>query len=363
MDKINGFKPRVLLLQEVITHYREPIFSLLGEQVDLTIGYQKEGDYTCNNYKSHRFLTNKLGPFTFVKGLRKYCKNFDVVISMTDPHQISYCSIVVFHKKYKVVDWNIGVRASYAHRYILPPPNDFYHKIARFFNRRANAVLFYMPQPIEYCVSKSMPREKFYVAYNTVRVLDRPIDWEKKRSHLLFLGTLYPQKRVDELLRAYITAVKNVDDCNKPQLDIIGDGSEREVLEKMVKDNNLNGHVVFHGSITDDNVLFERFGDALLCISPDQAGLSVLKSMGYGVPYVTRSNAITGGERFNIIDKENGFFYDSEEELVNIIQMAISKPEDIMKMGRNAFNFYHENATPEIMVKGFVDAINYAINH
>ena len=355
---------KVLLLQEEITHYREPIYSGINEKVDLTVGYLKESNYDCERpYTTHKFDRLVFGPFTVVKGLRKYCKNFDVVVSMTDPHQLSYCGLVIFHKGFKVVDWNIGTRASYKHRYILPPPNDLYHKYARFLNRRSNAVLFYMPQPIDYCISKKLPREKFFAAYNTVKVLDKPIDWEKERTHLLFLGTLYPQKKVDELLRAYIKAVNSKSVNMLPILDIIGDGTERDKLQDLVKENNLEGHVFFHGAINDDNILFEYFENALLCISPDQAGLSVLKSMGYGVPYVTRRNAITGGERYNIIDKENGFFYDSEEDLVNIIIEAINNPLKIKAIAKNAYDFYNKHATPNKMIQGFWDAIEYAYYH
>jgi len=78
------------------------------------------------------------------------------------------------------------------------------------------------------------------------------------------------------------------------------------------------------------------FTKSLLCISPNQAGLSVLKSMGYGVPFVARENAITGGERLNIINNSNGILYNSQAELVDIISNSFLNKQEYIEMGRNA---------------------------
>lgn len=83
--------------------------------------------------------------------------------------------------------------------------------------------------------------------------------------------------------------------------------------------NNMVGLIVFHGAIYDENVLAERFAQALLCISPTQGGLSVPKSMGYGVPFVTRKDSITGGEIYHITPGVNGIMYVKDEELTSVI--------------------------------------------
>lgn len=84
--------------------------------------------------------------------------------------------------------------------------------------------------------------------------------------------------------------------------------------------------------------------------------------MGYGVPYVTHSNAITGGERVNIINNENGVLYNTKEELVSILIDAFKNQQKYLDMGIKAQKYYFDYCTPEMMAKGALNAINYALN-
>ncbi|HEY5368249.1 MAG TPA: hypothetical protein VIJ75_04590 [Hanamia sp.] len=83
--------------------------------------------------------------------------------------------------------------------------------------------------------------------------------------------------------------------------------------------------------------------------------------MGYGVPYVTHANAITGGERLNIINHENGLLYDTKEELVEIIIDAYKNPGSYISMGIKAQSYYMSNATAEHMARGVLDAIEFVL--
>ena len=178
------------------------------------------------------------------------------------------------------------------------------------------------------------------------------------KDTVLFLGSLYPQKGFDELLEQYDLACR--ENANVPRLVIIGDGSERERIETWVRKHGLLERVEFTGAIFDDAVLGRYFAAAIACVSPNQAGLTVLKSMGCGVPYITRRDAITGGELFNIHDRKDGVLYDRPEELKGILLDLTEHPETFMLYGRNALAFYESSRKPEDMVNGFLAAISYA---
>ena len=93
-----------------------------------------------------------------------------------------------------------------------------------------------------------------------------------------------------------------------PNLNIIGDGPELAKLNNWVNENNLDDIVRFHGRIVDSDVIEVFFRKSYACISPNQAGLSVIESMAYGVPFITSKYPITGGEYNAIIEGANGFF-------------------------------------------------------
>lgn len=358
-------KKKVLLLQHEISRYNSPIFSLIGKQVDLTVGYFKtDNSETIVNYQKKEFSFYKVWRFFLLKGLHSYCKDFDVVIFDCNPICPSYYLLPFLKHRYKTITWTVGVRASYKRRYELPFPKRgiYYHVIEHLF-RKVDAILFYMSEPINYWLNEHLKRDKFFTAHNTVKIIEEPIDWNKNRNAIIFVGSLYKEKKVDELVHCYINATKGLDSHQVPTLEIVGDGEMRNELEEIVHQDHMEHLITFHGAIFEENILKKLFDKSMICISPDQAGLSVLKSMGYGVPFATRDNAITGGERLNIKNGINGFLYKEESELVNIINKAISAPNELIQMGKNARNYYLKYATPEIMAQGFLDAITYALKH
>ena len=84
--------------------------------------------------------------------------------------------------------------------------------------------------------------------------------------------------------------------------------------------------------------------------------------MGYGVPYITSKNAITGGESFNIQDGTNGVLLNDNSELKNVILDIANNKNKYVKLGENAYSYYWNNRTPEIMANGIIDAIEYSLS-
>lgn len=358
-------KPRVLLIQEYIAHYRMPIFNMLAECVDLTVIYS-EGELPSNARFTALYIPKKTIPINLLikrtavtiskKSYYKIAKDFDVVISIAYYRWIDMIMLEFLPHRYKLIYWGIGVAASYG------VPYDSSVSFAKETFRHAkivDAMLFYSDYPVRKYISMGLSPHKLFVANNTVEVESMPYVSEGRDS-ILFIGTLYKEKKVDELIKAYIVAYKL--NRNIPRLIIIGDGEERYYLEKLVIDSNMCTKVSFVGRITDENILRDYFSKSLLCVSPNQAGLSVLKSMGYGVPFVTCKEAITGGEIFNIKDGINGILVRDFYDLVDIIGRSATNPEWCLRLGKSAYDFYHEYRRPQDMVQGFLDALNYVLN-
>ncbi|GAA0559887.1 hypothetical protein GCM10009415_47350 [Chitinophaga japonensis] len=114
----------------------------------------------------------------------------------------------------------------------------------------------------------------------------------------------------------------------------------------------------FWGRMEDDEEIYAIMKNAIVSVSPTQAGLSVLHAMAMGCPFLTSVDAITGGERFNIKDNETGYYYngqisDLEQKLIKIV----NDQEDNRRVAYNAYTLYHEERNVEQMAKSFVDII------
>ena len=357
-------KTNVLLVQESIVSYRLPVYNLIAEKANLTIGYTSKSNANIID----KFEVVKLNKFTF-KGFHiiknnfnELCKNYDVVIIMADLHYLSYCLLPFLKRDFKVIPWTIGIRASYSRRYDVNRKKKLIDKIYLKLLQKSDAVIFYMAEAKKFW-GNSLDKKSIFIAHNTVEVLNINLDFDiNKKKSILFLGTLYKEKKIYELINAFIKAKEKAESKNFLRLDIIGKGVELEFILELIKKHKLENSVFLHGAIYDETELAKFFNNAILCVSPDQAGLSVIKSMGYGVPFVTRSNAITGGERFNIRDNVNGMFYDEEAQLTKIIVDAFINPKKFIKMGKRAKDYYASNTTIQIMADNVLKAINFSLN-
>lgn len=346
-------KKKVLIIQATVPHYRIPIFNELAKTVDLTVVYDRGSVPDGANFATKKVdiinIKNKL--WIHKKNMIRMAKKYDVVISMLDPSYLTTRLLCKLRKKTKLILWGIGVAASYGVRFdSLAETALSYMKMIN----QADAALFYSRYPVDKYSKMGVPESKLFVANNTVQVL--PIE-ERERNSILFVGSLYRAKKIFELLECYKKAHSM---CNTlPALVIVGDGEDAEPVKKWVEENHYEQQILLPGAIYDEKTLSEYFSDAIVCISPDQAGLSVLKSFGYGVPFVTHKDAITGGERLNIEDGINGVLFDSFDEITEIIKECADHPENYVEMGKNAKKYYDENRTVSHMVSGFIDAINF----
>ena len=354
-------KPKVLIIQETLSLYNDPIYQLINKSVELSFAYTLKNEVKSSTYKILQLPYIKCGPFIIHKHLRKIINQYDVVIINPHLKLLKIIALPFISHIPKLISWSIGLHVTYNKKYDLTKRPDFKDKVFQNIQNHCDACIFYMPQPIEFWKKYGeIDERKYFVAHNTVKVADYeelpPIE---KRDKFLFVGTLYRQKGIGELIDAYCLAKKRC--ANLPQLFIIGKGPEKEQIEEIINEKGLGNNIVMVGPIYEEEILKNYFLTSLLCISPKQAGLSVQKSLGYGVPFVTRPDAITGGERFDVLDKKSGFYYQSLEELVDIMVNSVNNPGVIEKMSYFARDYYLNEASPKKMAQGVLDAINFVL--
>jgi len=106
-------------------------------------------------------------------------------------------------------------------------------------------------------------------------------------DRLVVLGRLSSHKRVDLVVRA-VAALQ----ASRPalHLDIVGRGPEREPLEQLVRDLQIEKHVTFHGYVSEEEkaAVLERSRLHVCASDVEGWGQVVMEAAAYGVPTVAR---------------------------------------------------------------------------
>lgn len=351
-------KPKVIILYNKLFHYRIPVWNILAQYCDLTVTYSEGKEIAIPDNVCFKVMYLK--PYKKAKrfviqraNIRKMAKKYDVVIAYGDIAWLKFSTLPWFNKT-KVIFWTIGVSASYDSGY---DKKSTWDKIRAFFYRQADAMVFYTTYPIDKYEKMGFPRERMFEAPNTVSVT--PVKDEMKKDSLLFIGTLYRQKGIQYLLDAYKV---NRNNPNILPLNIVGNGPDFEYISNWIKENDLEGVIKMHGAIYDNEEKAKYFAKSIACISPLQAGLSVLESMGYGVPFITTRDAITGGELFNIHNGIDGVTMESVDELNGLVADIFDNRQKYLDYGIKAKEFYDNYRKPEDMAEGLWKAIQYVLN-
>lgn len=134
---------------------------------------------------------------------------------------------------------------------------------------------------------------------------------EGEKSDLVFAGRLIKEKNVNLLLKSIGLLKEEVPDV---RCVVVGDGPERERLERLVKELGLRDNVVFTGFLEDYRDVISYLKGSKVFVLPsvrEGFGIVALEANACGLPVVTvdhRDNAA-----HDLITNENGFICELNE--------------------------------------------------
>lgn len=121
---------------------------------------------------------------------------------------------------------------------------------------------------------------------------------------------------------------------------IIGDGPERENLEKLVKKNNLGNNTFFTGKVPLKDIgMYYHLGSIFVTASKTETqGLTVLEALAASLPVVAIKD-----ESFvdPIKDNYNGYLFEDDKDYVNYINSLLDNKEKLDKMSADAYESSH----------------------
>ena len=106
----------------------------------------------------------------------------------------------------------------------------------------------------------------------------------ENNTAIVFIGSLFPNKRVDLFLRAIALARKS--DARLQGL-VVGDGPERSQLEALAQSLELSTHVRFLGYRTDVPELLGQAAMLVMCSETEGCPNVILEALAAGVPVIS----------------------------------------------------------------------------
>ena len=135
---------------------------------------------------------------------------------------------------------------------------------------------------------------------------------KEKDKIALFVGRLGPEKRVIELVNAWIPYLKKNKDY---KLIIVGDGPSLKEIRQIVEDNNLVDKIILPGYVLWEKInLYYKISTVNVSVSlSETSSMTGIESLIQGLPIVVRKD-----DAFAEIVEEgvNGFYANTDDELV-----------------------------------------------
>lgn len=156
-----------------------------------------------------------------------------------------------------------------------------------------------------------------------------------KNKNLISIGRLSQEKGYLDLLKIYNILVKEYPDW---KLNIIGDGAEREKLEKYISTHNLTDMVTLHGFQDKKyiNKLLHESSIYLMTSYTESFGIVLIEAMSHGIPCIAFDSA--EGAREIINSGENGYLVKNRnfDAMLMEIKSLINNESKRKKIGKSA---------------------------
>ncbi len=304
--------------------YRASVFSKIDEAYDAQFYFGKEVrdavpsgieklDYGIFRRKPAEFVnvTHK-GRFPWYKGIQglPFKKDYSVFL-VTGEFNWAYLPFLVscMIMRKKVYGWGHG-----------PKNLNGYAPFRRFFYRAMAGFFVYGEKGRDRMVELGFPGDRISVIYNSLtgRIGDIVSYAGQCRKNLkssiyadrfgdaspvlVFSGRLMPGKRLDWLVDAVGDINGEGMACN---LVMIGDGPEKDSLERLASLKGIGDRVWFFGRTYDEDILAPLLYNADLCVSPGNVGLTALHAMLYGTPVMSHDDFWHQMPEYETIDDGN----------------------------------------------------------
>lgn len=243
------------------------------------------------------------------------------------------------------------------------------------YYRLANAHLLYERRSKKIMIGQGFKEENLHVYFNSLdydthkalRIINQNLDKrsvfsffsEPKLLTFIFVGRLTKVKKIDMLIKA-ISRLK--ERGHKVNLLLIGDGTEKEILETLASTTLTERSYHFFGACYDENELGKYLATSDLCVSPGNVGLTAIHSLSSGTPVCTHSSFENQMPEVEALEEgKSGVFFKENnlDDMVDQLDQWISSGTKNKEEIRNAcFQVIDDYYNPYYQEKVIANLVN-----
>jgi len=181
----------------------------------------------------------------------------------------------------------------------------------------------------------------------------------KNKNVVMFLGRFQPWENLSSLVDIFL----RVKACrNDVVLMLVGDGPDKNVIERIIRKYELQGDVIITGFVPPEEVpRYYSLCDVFVMVRPDIPMLNLttpIKPVEAMAMEKTIVSTDVGGMREIIEDGKNGFLVSHSEEAISKKILEVLADEKIrQKIGTNARDYVLSNRDWSLITEKFVKSI------
>ena len=206
----------------------------------------------------------------------------------------------------------------------------YYYRTKNIYTKKIDFIItpseFYREKMIE----DGIPENKIKALHNFVELKDYDLEVSDE-EYALYFGRLSKEKGILNLINAF-TKLK------EGKLYIAGEGPEKETIEKIIKENNLEDRIKLLGFLNADQMK-DTIRKCKFVIVPsiwyENCPYSVMETLAIGKPVI---GANIGGIPELVKNEQSGltYKYDNIDDLANKMETLFNNEELVTEYGTNA---------------------------
>jgi glycosyltransferase involved in cell wall biosynthesis/tetratricopeptide (TPR) repeat protein len=198
-------------------------------------------------------------------------------------------------------------------------------------------------------------QDKITVIPNGIEIPDK-MPTAAREKLIVGIGRLEHQKRFDRLIEA-AAPIKSALEADGWRVEIYGEGSLRDALQKQINDAGLSNLVVLKGLTSDVLGVLSRASVYVMSSEFEGFGIALVEAMSQGVPSIGFKEC--NGPNEIIRDNVDGKLVDDVLELAITLKKYMQM--DLTQMGSNAFE-RSKDYSKDVLFKKWADFIVDAIS-